>query len=228
MVGAGARTGPRSAAAADETSFSRLYARSPPPMSASWGLAWSLDLPDEVTLEGTPLAVGGNALFFGQLTQPSMRSTAASGKLLWKLRSGNLEAQARWQDALLVRRQTAASLTRTARCSWPHSTAELIALDAARPARNCGSRRIDPGRAIVQHQHRRAAGDERQGHHRQRRRRFRRARLRHRVRCQYRQAAVALLHHTGHRQRPEQGQRRDGSSPPKPGARNSSRTRARR
>jgi quinohemoprotein ethanol dehydrogenase len=50
--------------AADEASYSRL-AEIDTGNVAKLGLAWSLDLPDEVTLEATPLAVGGTLFFSG-------------------------------------------------------------------------------------------------------------------------------------------------------------------
>jgi quinohemoprotein ethanol dehydrogenase len=46
------------------------------------GLAWSLDLPGEATLEATPLAIDGVLYFTGQLSKV-YAVEAASGKLLW-------------------------------------------------------------------------------------------------------------------------------------------------
>lgn len=47
------------------------------------GLAWSLDLPDEVTLEATPLAVNG-VLYFTGTYSVVYAVDAVSGRLLWK------------------------------------------------------------------------------------------------------------------------------------------------
>ncbi|HTZ69037.1 MAG TPA: PQQ-dependent dehydrogenase, methanol/ethanol family, partial [Acetobacteraceae bacterium] len=47
------------------------------------GLAWSLDLPGEVSLEGTPLAVNG-VLYFTGTYAAVYAVDGASGKLLWK------------------------------------------------------------------------------------------------------------------------------------------------
>ena len=47
------------------------------------GLAWALDLPGEVTLEGTPLAVGGIVYFSGSYSAV-YAVDGASGRLLWK------------------------------------------------------------------------------------------------------------------------------------------------
>jgi quinohemoprotein ethanol dehydrogenase len=46
------------------------------------GLAWSLDLDDEHTLEGTPLAIDGTLYFTGQMAK-IYAVDAVSGKLLW-------------------------------------------------------------------------------------------------------------------------------------------------
>ena len=47
------------------------------------GLAWALDLPGEVSLEGTPLAVGGTIYFSG--SQSTVYAVdGASGRVLWK------------------------------------------------------------------------------------------------------------------------------------------------
>ena len=54
------------------------------------------------------------------------------------------------------------------------------------------------------HHHRRAAGVQGQGHHRQRGRRVRRARLHHRLRCEHRRPEMALVHRA---RRPEQAVR---------------------
>lgn len=50
--------------AADEAGYSRLTTITPNNVD-KLGLAWSLDLPDEVTLEATPLAVDGTLYFSG-------------------------------------------------------------------------------------------------------------------------------------------------------------------
>src|SRR5690606_13282729 len=47
------------------------------------GLAWSLDLPDEVALEATPLAVGGTLYFSGGYAEV-YAVDGVTGKLLWK------------------------------------------------------------------------------------------------------------------------------------------------
>ena len=47
------------------------------------GLAWSLDLDDEHTLEATPLAVDGTLYFTGQMAK-IYAVDAVSGKLLWE------------------------------------------------------------------------------------------------------------------------------------------------
>ena len=67
---------------ADESGYSPLSQINIPDIHRL-GLAWSLDLPGEQTLEATPLAIGGMLYFSGS------RSTvyavdAASGQLLWK------------------------------------------------------------------------------------------------------------------------------------------------
>jgi quinohemoprotein ethanol dehydrogenase len=68
--------------AADEASFSRLTQ-----INASnadkIGLVWSLDLPGEVTLEATPLAVGGVLYFTGSYATV-YAVDAATGQQLWK------------------------------------------------------------------------------------------------------------------------------------------------
>jgi len=67
---------------ADEASYSRLSQ-----ITASnvdrLGLAWSMDLPDEVTLEATPLEVDGT-LYFPGGHSVVYAVDAASGKLKWK------------------------------------------------------------------------------------------------------------------------------------------------
>lgn len=68
--------------AADETGYSRLSDISPATISRL-GLAWSLDLPGEVTLEATPLAVGGTIFFSGSYAAV-YAVDAASGRLLWR------------------------------------------------------------------------------------------------------------------------------------------------
>lgn len=66
----------------DETAYSRLDQ-----IKASnvgrLGLAWSLDLPGEVTLEATPLAVNG-VLYFTGSHAAVYAVDAATGKVLWK------------------------------------------------------------------------------------------------------------------------------------------------
>jgi quinohemoprotein ethanol dehydrogenase len=67
---------------ADEASYSRLTQITPGNVG-KLGLAWSLDLPDEVTLEATPLEVGGTLYFSGGYAEV-YAVEAVSGKLLWK------------------------------------------------------------------------------------------------------------------------------------------------
>ena len=74
--------GPRPAAATDEADYSRLAEIHTGNVSRL-GLAWSLDLPGEVTLEATPLAVDG-VLYFSGSYAAVYAVDAASGKLLWK------------------------------------------------------------------------------------------------------------------------------------------------
>ena len=66
---------------ADESSYSRLEAITPGNVD-KLGLAWSLDLPDEVTLEATPLAVDGMLYFSGSYAR-TYAVDALSGKLKW-------------------------------------------------------------------------------------------------------------------------------------------------
>jgi quinohemoprotein ethanol dehydrogenase len=66
----------------DESSYSRLTEIGTGNVD-KLGLAWSLDLPGEVTLEGTPLAVDGKLYFSGSYAAV-YAVDAASGKLLWK------------------------------------------------------------------------------------------------------------------------------------------------
>ena len=68
--------------AADEASFSRLTQIDTASIG-KLGLAWSLDLPGEVTLEATPLAVGGVLYFTGSYATV-YAVDAATGKQLWK------------------------------------------------------------------------------------------------------------------------------------------------
>jgi quinohemoprotein ethanol dehydrogenase len=68
--------------AADEASFSRLGQVNAGNVD-DLGLAWSLDLPGEVTLEATPLAVDGTLYFSGSYATV-YAVDGASGKLLWK------------------------------------------------------------------------------------------------------------------------------------------------
>lgn len=73
---------PSHAGGVDESGYSRLDQ-----IKASnverLGLAWSLNLPDEVTLEATPLAVDGVLYFTGSYAAV-YAVEAATGKLLWK------------------------------------------------------------------------------------------------------------------------------------------------
>ncbi|MDG2003323.1 MAG: PQQ-dependent dehydrogenase, methanol/ethanol family [Novosphingobium sp.] len=68
--------------AADESGFSRL-AEIDSANIDRLGLAWSLDLPGEVTLEATPLAVDGTLYFSGSYSAV-YAVDAASGKLKWR------------------------------------------------------------------------------------------------------------------------------------------------
>jgi quinohemoprotein ethanol dehydrogenase len=68
--------------ATDEASYSRLT-QITADNASKLGLAWSLDLPDEVTLQATPLAVDGTLYFSGGYSQV-YAVDGASGKLLWK------------------------------------------------------------------------------------------------------------------------------------------------
>jgi quinohemoprotein ethanol dehydrogenase len=80
-VGAGANwTAP--GGAADESGFSRLIEIDTDTVGRL-GLAWSLDLPDEVTLESTPLAIDGVLYFSGGYAEV-YAVQATTGKLLWK------------------------------------------------------------------------------------------------------------------------------------------------
>jgi quinohemoprotein ethanol dehydrogenase len=66
----------------DETDFSRLGQIDTSNISRL-GLAWSFDLPGEVTLEATPLAVNG-VLYFTGTYGAVYAVDGATGKLLWK------------------------------------------------------------------------------------------------------------------------------------------------
>ncbi len=67
---------------ADESNFSRLTQIDADTVTRL-GLAWSLDLPGEVTLEATPLAVGGTIYFTGSYAAV-YAVDGQTGKLLWK------------------------------------------------------------------------------------------------------------------------------------------------
>lgn len=69
-------------AAADESDYSRLDAINTTTVK-HLGLAWYLDLPGEVSLEGTPLAVNG-VLYFTGSYGAVYAVDAVSGKRLWK------------------------------------------------------------------------------------------------------------------------------------------------
>lgn len=66
----------------DESGFSRLDTIDTGNVD-KLGLAWSLDLPGEVTLEATPLAVDG-VLYFSGTYSTVYAVDAATGKLLWQ------------------------------------------------------------------------------------------------------------------------------------------------
>lgn len=67
---------------ADETGFSQLTEISTANINRL-GLAWSLDLPGEVTLEATPLAVDGTLFFTGSYAAV-YAVDGVTGKLLWR------------------------------------------------------------------------------------------------------------------------------------------------
>jgi len=67
---------------ADEASYSRLTDIGTGNVG-KLGLAWALDLPGEVTLEATPLAVGGTLYFTGSYAAV-YAVDGATGKLLWR------------------------------------------------------------------------------------------------------------------------------------------------
>jgi quinohemoprotein ethanol dehydrogenase len=66
----------------EESGFSRLDAIKESNV-ARLGLAWSLDLPGETTLEATPLAIGG-VLYFTGSSAAVYAVDGATGRLLWK------------------------------------------------------------------------------------------------------------------------------------------------
>jgi quinohemoprotein ethanol dehydrogenase len=81
--GAGAAADwPGPGGAADESGYSQLDTINRSSVGRL-GLAWSLDLPGEVTLEATPLAVGGT-LYFSGTYSTVYAVDAATGKLRWK------------------------------------------------------------------------------------------------------------------------------------------------
>nr|WP_246463244.1 PQQ-dependent dehydrogenase, methanol/ethanol family [Nitrospirillum iridis] len=67
---------------ADESGYSRLTALTAK-NAGRLGLAWSFDLPDEVTLEATPLAVDG-VLYFTGSRSAVYAVDGISGRLVWK------------------------------------------------------------------------------------------------------------------------------------------------
>ncbi|MBU6269644.1 MAG: PQQ-dependent dehydrogenase, methanol/ethanol family [Sphingomonadales bacterium] len=73
----------------DETGFSRLAAVTPANASRL-GLAWSLELPGEASLEAAPLAVGGMLYFTGSYATV-YAVNGATGKLAWKYESKTWE-----------------------------------------------------------------------------------------------------------------------------------------
>ncbi len=68
--------------AADEAGYSRLAELTPANVD-KLGLAWSMDLPDEVTLESTPLAIDGTLYFAGGYAEV-YAVDAVTGRQLWK------------------------------------------------------------------------------------------------------------------------------------------------
>jgi quinohemoprotein ethanol dehydrogenase len=81
LVGAG-ENWPARNADADETAYSRLDQINTANIDRI-GLAWSLDLPGEVSLEATPLAVDGILYFTGSYATV-YAVNGANGKLLWR------------------------------------------------------------------------------------------------------------------------------------------------
>ena len=73
---------PGHAGASDETDYSSLRQIDVGNV-ARLGLAWSLDLPDEATLEATPIAVNG-VLYFTGSHAAVYAVNGATGRLLWK------------------------------------------------------------------------------------------------------------------------------------------------
>ena len=73
---------PNTGGAYDESGFSRL-GQIDQDTIARLGLVWSLDLPGEVTLEATPLAVDG-VLYFSGSYAAVYAVNAANGALLWR------------------------------------------------------------------------------------------------------------------------------------------------
>ena len=67
---------------ADEAGYSRIGNLTPANVS-KLGLAWSMDLPEEVTLESTPLEVDGTLYFAGGYAEV-YAVNALTGHLLWK------------------------------------------------------------------------------------------------------------------------------------------------
>jgi quinohemoprotein ethanol dehydrogenase len=80
-VGAG-QDWPTVGGGADESAYSRLDAINTGNVG-KLGLAWSLDLPGEVTLEATPIEVGGTLYFSGSYAAV-YAVDAATGKQLWR------------------------------------------------------------------------------------------------------------------------------------------------
>ena len=135
------------------------------------GLAWWLDLPGEVSLEATPLAINGVLYFTGSYAAV-YAVDGASGKLLW---SHDPEIwkhnPAKMRLIFAVNRGVAYSDGRIFSAALD---GRLFALDAKTGKLSGASRRQPRNPAI---HHRRAAHLQRQGHHRQWRRGFRRPRL---------------------------------------------------
>lgn len=68
--------------AADEAGYSRLEQITPDTIN-DLGLAWYMDLPEEVTLESTPLAIDGTLYFSGGYAEV-YAVNGVTGELLWK------------------------------------------------------------------------------------------------------------------------------------------------
>ena len=160
---------------ADETNFSQLDQIKAANVKGL-GLGWSLDLPGEVSLEATPLAVNG-VLYFTGSYGGSTRSTASAASCC-----GSIEPEtwkhnpAKMRFSFAVNRGAAYadgrifSARSTADCSRSMRTTASCSGACETTAPESHETITGAPRDI-----------QRQGHHRQRRRRLRRARLCHRL-----------------------------------------------